>query len=86
VWYLEGAAIRSFRVLVTEPTAEQPWDVILMTEFPDSATYAAREAVFRPVMDAQGQTLVDGMSGSGPDNPLKTTVRSAVYTSPIGGG
>ena len=75
--------IRSFRVLVTTPTDEAPWDVVLLTEYPDSATHARAEEIFRPVMAAQGETLIDGLSGRGPDNPLKQTVFGTVLTTAI---
>ena len=80
---LAQGGIRSFRVLVTQPTDEAPWDVVLLTEYPDSAAHARAEEVFRPVMSAQGETLIDGLSGRGPDNPLKRTVAATVFTTAI---
>lgn len=41
-------AIVSYQMLVLPGNAE--WDVILMTEFPDSASYEAREAAFQPIL------------------------------------
>lgn len=82
---LAQGGIRSFRVLVTSPTESAPWDLILLTEYPDSATHARREGIFRPVMEAQDETLIDGLSGRGPDNPLKTTVASALLTTAMEG-
>ena len=80
---LAQGEIRSYRVLAVNESAAA-WDVILLTEYPDSAAYARREAIFQPILDRQGQTLVDGLSGSGRDNPLKTTVLATVLAAPLG--
>ncbi len=40
------------------------YDVELHTEYPDSAAWERREEIFRPVMAAQGRTLVDGLDRS----------------------
>lgn len=82
---LSQGRIRSFRVLTTTPTAAAPWDVVLLTEYPDSAAQANAESIFRPVLDAQGETLIDGLSGKGRDNPLKATVSSVVMRTAISG-
>lgn len=74
--------IKSFRVLVSSDSLAA-WDVLLLTEYPDSAAFARAEEVFRPVLAAQGQTLIDGMSGRGPDNELKRSVMSTLVRSPI---
>lgn len=76
--------VKSFRVLVS-PDSLAPWDVVLLTEYPDSAALARAEEVFRPVLTAQGETLIDGMSGRGPDNALKQSVVSHQLRSPIVG-
>ena len=81
---LEQGKILSFRVLVAVPDSAGGWDVALLTEYPDSAAYANREAVFRPILDAQGETLVDGLSGRGADNVMKTSIRSTTMRSPAG--
>lgn len=79
---LAQGGISSFRILVSSDSLA-PWDVVLLTEFPDSAALARAEEVFRPVMTAQGETLIDGMSGRGPDNALKRTVANTLLRSPI---
>ncbi len=51
--------IVSYRMLVSADTSSQ-WDVALETTYQDSASYARREALFKPVLDAQGLTVVEG--------------------------
>jgi hypothetical protein len=75
---LDQGKIRSFRVLVVEQADSAAWDVLLLTEYTDSSARAHAEEIFRPVLDAQKETLIDGLSGRGPDNALKRTVSSTV--------
>lgn len=56
-------AIVSYHLLVRADTTGH-YDIELHTEYPDSASYARREEIFRPVMAAQGRTLVDGLDRS----------------------
>jgi hypothetical protein len=55
--------IVSYHLLVRADTTAG-WDIELHTEYPDSAAYDRREEIFRPVMAAQGRTLVDGLDRS----------------------
>lgn len=41
--------VRSYYALADSPDSLQEWDVLLMTEYPDSAAYEAREATFEEV-------------------------------------
>ena len=82
---LEQGGIRSFRVLITTPTPETPWDVVLLTEYPDSATYERAEEIFRPVMRGHQEVLIDGMSARGPNNPLVTLVGGNTFKTVISG-
>jgi hypothetical protein len=56
-------AIISYHLLDRADTTGD-YDIELHTEYPDSASYARREEIFRPVMAAQGRTLVDGLDRS----------------------
>ena len=46
---LRDGHIVSYRALATEPDSLSPWDVILLTEDPDSSAYNSREAAFRAI-------------------------------------
>ncbi len=71
--------IRSYRALVA-PDTTPGWQVILLTEYPDSASYARREEIFRPILDAQGRTLIDGRA----TRELTERVVNRVLTAPLG--
>ena len=60
----ERGEIRSFHALFTPDTSSTGagTQVILLTEYPDSAAYARREEIFQPILTAQGRTLIDGRS------------------------
>ena len=49
---LRDGHIVSYRALATTPDSTSQWDVILMTEYPDSGAYAQREAAFRAIFDS----------------------------------
>ena len=59
---LARGEIRSFHALFTPDTSTTGTQVLLMTEYPDSAAYARREEIFQPILAAQGRTLIDGMA------------------------
>jgi hypothetical protein len=42
-------AVRSYRALVAAPDSARGWDVILMTEYADSAAFLRREAIFEEI-------------------------------------
>lgn len=54
-------AIISYHLLVRADSTGD-YDIELHTEYPDQAAWERREEIFRPVMAAQGRTLVDGLS------------------------
>mgnify|MGYP002778317888 CR=1 FL=1 len=45
----ERGAVRSYRALAGAPDSARGWDVLLLTEYADSAAFAAREATFRAI-------------------------------------
>ncbi len=59
VTVLARGEIVDFRMLVRADTGTR-WDVALETTYADSSAYARAEAIFQPVLAAQGVTLVDG--------------------------
>ena len=54
--------------------------VILLTEYPDSAAYARREEIFQPILTAQGRTLIDGKA----TRELTDRVESRWFIEPLG--
>lgn len=72
---LASNQIVGYRMLTGSDTGSR-WDVALETEYADSAAYARAEAIFQPVLQAQGRTLVDGKSRA----ELGTIVESRVTT------
>jgi hypothetical protein len=71
--------IRSYRVLLA-PDTTPGWQIILLTEYPDSSAYARREEIFRPILDAQGRTLIDGRG----TRELTERLVNRVVTAPLG--
>jgi hypothetical protein len=57
----QRGAIVSYHLLVRADTTGG-YDIELQTEYPDAAAWERREEIFRPVMAAQGRTLIDGLS------------------------
>lgn len=58
---LAQGGISGFTLMQRADTTAGRWDVILLTEYPDSATYARREEIFAPVLAAKGKILIDGL-------------------------
>jgi hypothetical protein len=56
---LANGGIAHYRMLISADTGSR-WDVSLETTYADSAAYSRAEAVFAPVLQAQGTTLIDG--------------------------
>ena len=50
--------IRSYHAVFADSAGQT--EVLLMTEYPDSARYNRREEIFQPILRAQGRTLIDG--------------------------
>ena len=57
---LAQGVITGYRLFVRADTSGV-WDVLLETEYPDSAAHARREEIFRPILRAKGRILVDGL-------------------------
>ena len=74
--------IRSFHALFTPDTSSTGagTQVILLTEYPDSAAYARREEIFQPILTAQGRTLIDGKA----TRELTDRVESRWFIEPLG--
>lgn len=45
----EQGAVVSYRALAAEPDTSRGWDVLLMTEYADSAAWADRETIFQAI-------------------------------------
>jgi len=60
----ERAEIVSYRAAFSPDTSGTGagTQVLLLTEYPDAAAYERREAIFQPILAAQGRTLIDGKS------------------------
>jgi hypothetical protein len=71
--------IRSYRVLLA-PDTTPDWQIILLTEYPDSTAYARREEIFRPILDAQGRTLIGGRG----TRELTERLVNRVVSAPLG--
>ena len=54
--------IRSYHAVFTPDTSGTGagTQVLLLTEYPDSAAYKRREEIFQPILAAKGRTLIDG--------------------------
>ena len=50
--------MRSYRALVAPPDSARGWDVLLMTEYADSAAWADREAIFQEIFASPEYTRV----------------------------
>lgn len=80
--------IKSYRVLSVKPEKSQAWDVMLLTEYANRATFEKREEIFGEVFKAQPTVLINGKSGremskiinqdSGYDQPLSSEKITAV--------
>ena len=51
-------AVLSYRALVAPPDSARGWDVVLMTEYADSAAWADREAIFQEIFASPEYTRV----------------------------
>lgn len=56
---IKQGGISGYLMLVRADSLDE-WDIILQTEYPDSAAFARREETFAPVLAAMGRILVDG--------------------------
>lgn len=51
-------AVRSYRALVAPPDSARGWDVMLMTEYADSAAFRDREETFRAIFASPDFVMV----------------------------
>lgn len=59
----EKDKIKTYRVLAVAPEKTQSWDVMLLTEYADRATFENREEIFAEVFKTQKTVLINGKSG-----------------------
>ncbi len=71
----DRGSVVSFRALATDPDPERGWDVILMTEYADSTTWARREEIFQEIFAAPEFVRVQPAS---PSSDMREFVASGV--------
>jgi hypothetical protein len=49
---LENGDLLSFRALLAKPDSARGWDIILMTQYADSARWADREEIFQTIFES----------------------------------
>ena len=49
---LDRGVIKSYRALASEPDSARGWDVMLITEYTDTASWERREEAFREIFDS----------------------------------
>ena len=80
----ERGAVRSYRALAAAPDSGRGWDVLLVTEYADSAAYAAREATFRTIF-ADPRYVAGRVTGA-PADELRAFVAGGVVMRSVAGG
>ncbi len=70
-------AVRSYMALGAAPDSARGWDVILMTEYPDSSAFANREVIFREVFASPEFAAITVSIGRA-SSDLRTLVASEV--------
>lgn len=71
----DRGAVLSYRALVSDPDPERGWDVILMTEYADSAAWSRREETFREIFAAPEFV---GVEPASPSSEIREFVASGV--------
>lgn len=71
----DRGAVLSYRALVADPDPERGWDVILMTEYADSAAWSRREETFREIFTAPEFV---GVEPASPSSEMREFVASGV--------
>jgi hypothetical protein len=66
-------AVRSYRALVAAPDSARGWDVILMTEYADSAAFLRREAIFEEIFASPQYVRVEPARPSAQMRAFATT-------------
>lgn len=61
----QGGAVITYHAFAAEPDSSRGWDVLLMTAYTDSTTWAQREATFEAIFQAPGFELVQPARPSG---------------------
>jgi len=56
---LANGDVLSFKALLAEPDSTRDWDLILMTEYTDSASWSDREAIFASIFESDQYQRVD---------------------------
>ncbi len=62
---VKQGAIAGFHLVTSEQAAGQAWDIMLITEYRDQASYEAREAFFGPLLKKMlpnGPPVIDGIA------------------------
>jgi len=72
---LKKGDILSFRSLIAQPDSMRGWDLILMTEYTDSARWAAREEIFSQIFESTDYARVPT---SRPSSELREFVAGGV--------
>ncbi len=73
----ERGVIRSYRALAGTPGSALGWDVLLMTEYADSASFANREAIFAEIF-AMPRYVAGRYNSATPSAELRTIVTSTI--------
>lgn len=71
----ERGAVLSYQALVADPDSSQGWDVLLMTEYADSASWSDREAIFESIFASPEYVRVPT---SQPSSALRTFLTGGV--------
>ncbi len=77
---LANGDVLSFNALIAEPDSGLGWDIMLMTEYADSARWADREVIFRAIFDSDAYTRVDV---GRPSSELRGFVNAGAVLHPV---
>lgn len=80
---LEDGDVISFRALIAEPDSVREWDIILMTEYRDSLSWANRETVFSEIFESARFVRVPTVR---PSSELRAFISSGVVLTEIVSG
>ncbi len=79
---LTSGAIRSYRALAAAPDTIRGWDVLLMTEYSDLASYAARESTFARIF-ASPTFVSQRLTMARPNDDLRSFAHTDVRMSAV---
>lgn len=77
--------VRSYQALAAEPDPARGWDVLLITEYADSASFANREVVFREIFQTRAY-LERRYTGPQPAGELRSFAATEVRLRSIAAG